>query len=308
MAERDILIVDDDRKVREVLHQIFISAGYNCLLANDGRDGVEVFKAGRPPLVVTALKMPGITGIELLQQVKAVDDDVAVIVVTGAADLKTVIASLKLGAHAFIMKPINMDELLIATERALERRQLLIERREYHELLERRAVEATRDLASKHQQLQDTYKTTAGWAEVARRNVLIVEHVRSSRQLFQDIFLAAGYECLLANDGREGLEVFRQSRPPLIVTELNMPVTRDGGKVAGAGIELLQHVRQEDRDAAVIVMSGAMYPKLEIVSLKLGAYAVIQKPIIMDELLIAAERALERRQLLIEHRRRQEGA
>ena len=160
MAQRDILIVDDDRQVREVLHQIFIAAGYNCLLANDGREGVEVFKAGRPPLVVTDLKMPGITGIELLQQVRAVDDDVAVIVLTGAADVKTAIASLKLGAHDFIMKPVNMDELLIATERALERRQLLIDRREYHKNLERRVVEATRDLASKHSQLQETYRAT----------------------------------------------------------------------------------------------------------------------------------------------------
>ena len=160
MAQRDILIVDDDRQVREVLHQIFVSAGYHCLLANDGREGVEAFKAGRPPLVVTDLKMPGITGIELLQQVRAVDDDVAVIVLTGAADVKTAIASLKLGAHDFIMKPVNVDELLIAAERAYERRQLLIERREYHELLERRVVEATRDLADAYQRLQDTYRST----------------------------------------------------------------------------------------------------------------------------------------------------
>src|SRR3989442_1754260 len=122
MAHRDILIVDDDRQVREVLHQIFISAGYNCLLASDGREGVEVFTANRPPLVVTDLKMPGMTGMELLQQVRAVDGDAAVIVLTGAADVKTAIASLKLGAHDFIMKPVNIDELLIATERALERR------------------------------------------------------------------------------------------------------------------------------------------------------------------------------------------
>src|SRR5437762_14020611 len=137
MAGRDVLIVDDDRQVRDVLRQIFLAAGYKCVPANDGREGVEVFKAGRPPLVVTDLKMPGITGIELLQQVRAVDDDVAVIVLTGAADVKTAIASLKLGAHDFIMKPVNMDELLIATERALERRQLLIERREYYALLEK---------------------------------------------------------------------------------------------------------------------------------------------------------------------------
>src|SRR5437879_13434083 len=160
MAQRDILIVDDDRQVREVLHQIFIAARCHCLLASDGREGVEVFKAGRPPRVVTDLQRPGITGIALLQQVRVVDDDVAVIVLTGAADVKTAIASLKLGAHDFIMKPVNMDELLIATERALERRQLLIDRREYHKNLEPRLVEPTRDHAPKHSQLQDTYRAT----------------------------------------------------------------------------------------------------------------------------------------------------
>ena len=160
MAEKDILIVDDDRQVREVLHQIFLSVGYNCLLANDGREGVEVFKTGRPPLIVTDLKMPGMSGIELLQSVRRIDGDVAVIVLTGAADVKTAIDSLKLGAYDFIMKPVNVDELLIAAERAVERRQLLIERREYQELLERRVVDATRDLAEAYQRLQDTYRST----------------------------------------------------------------------------------------------------------------------------------------------------
>ena len=160
MAQRDILIVDDDRQVREVLHQIFLSAGYDCRVARDGREGLEVFRAERPPLIVTDLKMPEMTGIELLRAVREADADAAVIVLTGAADVKTAIDSLKLGAYDFIMKPVNVDELLIAAERAIERRQLLIERREYQELLERRVVEATRDVASAYQQLQETYRAT----------------------------------------------------------------------------------------------------------------------------------------------------
>jgi len=119
---RDILIVDDDKQVREVLHQIFLTAGYNCRLATDGREGVAMFRAAQPPLTVTDLKMPNMTGIELLQQVREVDQDAAVIVLTGAADVKTAIESLKLGAYDFIMKPVNVDELLIAADRALERR------------------------------------------------------------------------------------------------------------------------------------------------------------------------------------------
>src|SRR5881296_1721111 len=158
--QREVLIVDDDRQVREVLHQIFLGAGYKCLLAGDGREGFDVFRETKPPLTVTDLKMPIMGGYELLQQVREEEPDAAVIVLTGAADVKTAIASLKLGAYDFIMKPVNIDELLIATERALERRQLLIERREYQELLEQRVVEATRDLAKLYRELQDTYETT----------------------------------------------------------------------------------------------------------------------------------------------------
>ena len=162
--QREVLIVDDDRQVREVLHQIFLGAGYKCLLANDGQEGVEVFRASlrasRPPLTVTDLKMPVMGGIELLQLVREADPDAAVIILTGAADVKTAIASLKHGAYDFIMKPVNVDELLIAADRALERRQLLIERRHYQELLEHRVDEATRGLAQLNRELQDAYQTT----------------------------------------------------------------------------------------------------------------------------------------------------
>jgi response regulator RpfG family c-di-GMP phosphodiesterase len=143
---RHILIVDDDAQVREVLHQIFLSANYRCALATNGKDGLQVFRAAQPPLIVTDLKMPVMDGIALLEGIRREDGDAAVIVLTGAPDVKTAIDSLKLGAYDFIMKPVNVDELLFAAERALERRQLLIERREYHTLLEHRVEEATRNL------------------------------------------------------------------------------------------------------------------------------------------------------------------
>jgi response regulator RpfG family c-di-GMP phosphodiesterase len=157
---RNILIVDDDWQVREVLHEIFCSAGYTCQLAGDGREGLNTFRATLPPLTVTDLKMPVMDGIALLQGIKETDADAAVIVLTGAADVKTAIDSLKLGAHDFIMKPVNVDELLIAAERALERRNLLIERRAYQALLERKVDEATANLEKAYHQLQHTYQQT----------------------------------------------------------------------------------------------------------------------------------------------------
>jgi response regulator RpfG family c-di-GMP phosphodiesterase len=159
-SERDILIVDDDRQVRDVLHQIFLGAGYNCLLAQDGREAIALFKSAHPPLVVTDLKMPGLSGIDVLKAIREHDADAAVMVLTGAADVRTAIDSLKLGAYDFIMKPVNVDELLIAAERAAERRQLLIDRRRYHELLEARVEQATHHLTAAYRELEDTYRST----------------------------------------------------------------------------------------------------------------------------------------------------
>ena len=291
MAQRDVLIVEEDPKVRDLLRQIFDAAGYACQLADDGREGLEAFKAGRPPLVVTDLRTPGMTGIELLRQARAVDGDVAVIVLTGAGDVMNAIESVKLGAHAFLMKPINVDELLITAARALERRQLLIERRQHQE---------------PYGQSQEPDRTALGRAALAQRDVLIlvVEEDRGVRELLQRVFELAGYKCLLTGDGEEGLKAFRESRPSLVIADLGMPMVRGGKWVRDAGIRLLLDIRQEDPDAAVIVSSGAPYAKYVSESLKLGAHAFLMKPVLIEELLITVERALERRQLLIERRRR----
>ncbi len=157
---KQVLIVDDDRQVRDVLHEIFLSHGYKCTLATDGREGLELFQATRPPLTVTDVKMPVMDGLEFLRRIRGLDPDAAVIMLTGVGDVKTAIESLKVGAYDFIIKPVNVEELLIAAERAAERRQLLIERREYQATLERRVEEATRDLARTLRELQDTYRAT----------------------------------------------------------------------------------------------------------------------------------------------------
>ncbi len=159
-ADRRVLIVDDDRQIRRVLNEFFLESGYTCLVAANGREGLEAFDAERPPLTVTDVNMPVMDGLTFLKQARAMEPDAAVLVLTGVGDVPTAVEALKFGAYDFILKPVNMDELLIAAERAVEHRQLVLERREYHALLERRVEEATRDLAATLNQLEDTYRST----------------------------------------------------------------------------------------------------------------------------------------------------
>jgi response regulator RpfG family c-di-GMP phosphodiesterase len=104
--------------------------------------------------------MPVMDGLEFLRQARARDPEAAIIVLTGLGEIRTAVETLRQGAYDFIVKPINVDELLIASERALERRQLLVERREYQSLLEQRVAAATRDLSGALQELEATYRAT----------------------------------------------------------------------------------------------------------------------------------------------------
>src|SRR3990172_2608268 len=158
--QRQVLIVEDERQVREVLYEVFLLNGYKSAMAPDGRVGLELFKQVAPSLVITDVRMPVMDGLDLLRAVRQLDDDVAVIILTGVGDVKTAIESLKLGAYDFIIKPVNVEELLIAAERALERRSLLIEHREYEKALEARVKESTLELANALRELQETYRAT----------------------------------------------------------------------------------------------------------------------------------------------------
>ena len=156
----EVLIVDDDRHIRTVLDEVFRASGYTCQMATNGQEGLATFDAERPPLTVTDMNMPVMGGLDFLKHARALEPDAAILVLTGLADVETAVESLKHGAYDFIMKPVNVDKLLIAAERALERRQLHLERRESRALLERRVAEATQDLAATLRELEETYRST----------------------------------------------------------------------------------------------------------------------------------------------------
>jgi CheY-like chemotaxis protein len=123
MAEQwHLLIVHNERQVREVLHQIFLGAGYKCLLANDGPAGLEAFGQSRPPLVITQLNLPhrlppsGVFGgIELLKQVRRENPNVAVIVLSDSPHRATATECLQLGAEAYIGSSVELRVRMTAS-------------------------------------------------------------------------------------------------------------------------------------------------------------------------------------------------
>lgn len=119
--EKTILLVDDEKDIREVLRLPLSDLGYDVLEAENGEEALCLFERRQPPLVLTDIKMPGMDGIELLQKIKQANPEAEVIMITGHGDMDLAVKSLKFDATDFITKPINVDVLEIALRRAAER-------------------------------------------------------------------------------------------------------------------------------------------------------------------------------------------
>lgn len=135
-APKTVLLVDDEEDIRAVLEISLMDAGYNVLLAENGRLALDLFLREHPPIVITDIKMPVMDGIELLQRIKQEDPDTEVVMITGHGDMDLAIRSLKHEATDFITKPINVDGLEIALKRVCDKIVMREKLREYTTSLE----------------------------------------------------------------------------------------------------------------------------------------------------------------------------
>jgi anti-anti-sigma factor len=117
-----ILVIDDEKPTLMMFRLTLAAYGYDVLTAENGQEGLEIFGRERPSIVLTDIKMPGMNGIEVLKQVKAIDPSTEVIVITGHGDMDLAIQALNLDATDFINKPIQRHLLEAAIRRAQDRR------------------------------------------------------------------------------------------------------------------------------------------------------------------------------------------
>lgn len=153
MKPKRLLLIDDERPILEVLGISLASEGYEVLTAESGREGLEIFGRGGIKLVVTDIRMPGMDGVEVLRQVKAMDPETEVVVITGHGDMESAIAVLREGASDFITKPIREEALLLALERAERRIKMTQLLKEYTIGLEEKVAQYRRELELAQEEL-----------------------------------------------------------------------------------------------------------------------------------------------------------
>jgi DNA-binding NtrC family response regulator len=127
MTKTRLLVVDDDENLRWVTQTQLEDAGYHVGTAADGHAALRAIRDQRPALVITDLKMPGMSGMELLEKIKASEPELPVLMVTAFGTIQSAVEAVKNGAYDYLTKPIDYDELLLTVSRALDHSRLVAE-------------------------------------------------------------------------------------------------------------------------------------------------------------------------------------
>jgi len=135
----NILVVDDEKNIREGLGRVLELDGYRVFLAADGRGGLKLVEREDIDLVISDLKMPGISGEELLKKTRDMYANLPVIILTGHGTVENAVQAMKDGAYDFLTKPINLEHFAILVKRALSNRELILQHRHMQKELEKRS-------------------------------------------------------------------------------------------------------------------------------------------------------------------------
>ena len=220
-----ILVVDDEDFIREIICRKLNGSGFQCDSAPSAEDALARIAQNNYDCVLSDIHMPGMSGVDLLRQIKLQNQDLAVILVTGAPDIDAALEAMRLGAYDHLSKPLNLAALEMSVDRALEKKRLVEENREYQRNLESMVEERTKQLSAANDDLQrlftgsikalaqaleakDEY-TQGHSARVAEESVSIARYLSLSDTEIQRIWLA-GY---LHDIGKIGIKEAVLNKP-----------------------------------------------------------------------------------------------
>ena len=138
--ERKILLVDDETGILDTLRILLRGNGYEVVSALSGREAVEMLPSASPDIVLTDIRMPGMTGLEVMAKAHEVDPETAVILMTAQASLQTAVRAVNEGAYYYLQKPFANEELLAICRRASETRQLRVENKALKKEIRRQSM------------------------------------------------------------------------------------------------------------------------------------------------------------------------
>jgi DNA-binding response OmpR family regulator len=255
-----ILVVDDERLMCDLLGSVLARHGHEVLTALNGRDGLELFKTHRPRFTLLDLRMPEMNGIEVLKQIRAIDPQAAVLILTAWGSDALEQQARQLGVVDFLSKGLSLDVLVEAMERTLQQ---------------------TAQAASPAQAAAPGGAPRAPVAAGDGDFILVVDDEPQIRDLLKRFLSLRGYKVRVAADGQQALTMVEQEAPQLIVLDVYMPGIN--------GVEVLRQLRRRKFTGGVILLTGSQDDKLLQEALDLGSVDVMGKPVDLERLALAIQ-------------------
>ena len=191
------LVVDDEPPVRDLMTRWLTAEGLVCAQADQAQAAWDYLQTHEVQLITLDIRLPGRSGTELLQQISEKYPDTSVIMMTGVEEASTAIAAFSHGAAAYLLKPVQREELVFHVRRALERRQLILENREYTRSLEERVRKQTAAIRRAQEEIIHRLLSASLW-----RDEETGTHIRRVGLLSESLARAAGWSPAEAEDIR----------------------------------------------------------------------------------------------------------
>ena len=166
-----ILIIEDDKAIVDVLRMILEHDGFRIEQAYNGPTGIEKFKEVKPDIVLLDIKMPKMDGIEVLQEIRKIDNGSVIIMISGHGNIETAVQTTKLGAYDFISKPFDVDRLKLTIQNGLKYRELLAENENMKKL-----IKPYEQLAGKSEEMKKLKELIVKVAQTSSRVLITGEN------------------------------------------------------------------------------------------------------------------------------------
>ena len=181
LRNASVLVIDDEEVMREILQTLLEREGCQVSLAASGEDGLALAPAHSFDVAIVDVMMPGIDGIETLDELLKLDSDLPVILITASASVENAIAAMKRGAFDYVTKPFKNEEVLVVVRNAAERRRLVIENRTLRESLRARSLEFS-DIIGRSRRMRQVFELIAQ-AAPSRATILVQGESGTGKEL-----------------------------------------------------------------------------------------------------------------------------
>ncbi|HJT19100.1 MAG TPA: response regulator [Nitrospira sp.] len=246
-----ILVIDDDRMNCDLLQSVFTRHGYEVYTATSGLEGLALFRQQAPRVTILDLRMPGMDGLMVLKEIRAMDPHAPVIILGGGATEVQENQARSLRVTDFVRKGLSLDVLVEGVNRVVQQ-----------------PVKSAAD---------GRPVSVAGPVPDTGETVLVVDDEQLVRDLLVQFLSLRGYRALGVKDGPEALTMIEQAPPDLILLDLFLPGMNGG--------DVLRRLRQKEFAGAVIIITGSQDEEVLEEAWGLHPQEVLTKPVDLERML-----------------------